>query len=335
MATILLIVLGVLGALLLAAHVMGRRYAAAAAMAVPKIGAETRVAGGAIHWVEGGPKTGRPVLCLHGLSGNLRHFTYGVTPLLEDEFRVIAIDRPGCGYSRRRGAADAPLKEQARMIVEFLDKEGVERPLVVGHSLGGALALTLAVEHPEKVSGLALLAPATMPIEHVPPMFAALTIRSAALRGFFGHTLAGALGPLKAEETVRAVFAPETPPADFETRGGGMLAVTPQGFIVSSEDLVAGMGGAKELAARYQSELTTPGAVLYGSADAVIAAETHGRQFTAAAPSLDYEEIEGAGHMLPILWPERCAAFIRSVAARTAAGAESSGATTPSPTPAE
>lgn len=319
MGGLLLLLLGVAAALLLATHVMGRRNAAKAAAAVPKIGKETRVAGGSIHWVESGPADGRPLLCVHGLSGNLRHFTYGLTPLLSDEFRVIAIDRPGCGYSTRRGPEDAPLKEQARMVAEFLDREGIERPLIVGHSLGGAFGLTFALEHPEKLSGLALIAPATMPVEEVPPMFAALTVSSPGLRAVLAHTLIGALAPMKAEETTRAVFAPEPPPADFDTEAGGMLAVTPRGFIASSEDLVAGRAGAHAMAERYAGELQTAGGVLYGSDDQVIAAKRHGKEFTDGAPSLFYEQIEGAGHMLPILWPERCAAFIRRVASETAA----------------
>ncbi|MEL6978103.1 MAG: alpha/beta hydrolase [Pseudomonadota bacterium] len=326
------ILLFVLAALLLGGlYLAGLRNAAKAAAAAPKIGQETATRGGSIHWVESGPAEGRPVLCLHGLSGNLRHFTYALTPLLSDEFRVIAIDRPGCGYSRRRGAEDAPLPEQARMIADFLDREGVERPLVVGHSLGGALALTLALDHPDKVSGLALLAPATMPVEEVPPMFKALTVQSPGLRAFLGHTLIGALAPLKAEETTRAVFAPETPPADFDAKAGGILAVTPRGYIVSSEDLVHGAGGAEALAARYATELRAPGGVLYGAADAVISPERHGRGFTKTAPSLRYEEIEGAGHMLPILWPERCAAFIRAIARETAENAAPQGASEATP----
>jgi pimeloyl-ACP methyl ester carboxylesterase len=104
----------------------------------PRKGKLTKVTGGSIHWMDEG--TGPAVVMIHGLGGNLQNFTYALTPELTDTFRVIAIDRPGCGWSTREGAAQATLPEQARMIAEFIATEKLGKPLVVGHSLGGAIA---------------------------------------------------------------------------------------------------------------------------------------------------------------------------------------------------
>lgn len=314
--TIVLVVIAIDVVLFGALYLLGLRNAAKATATVPQAGEIVPVTGGAVHFVESGPAGGakQTVVCIHGLGANLQSFTYALTPILEREFRVIALDRPGCGYSERDGAERAPLAEQARMIMEFLDKQGVARPVLVGHSLGGALSLQMALDYPEKIAGIALLAPATQPMENPPAIFKPLNIASGFLRNAMGRTLAGALAPMSAKKTVDFVFSPEIPPEDFATRGGGALGLRPEGFIAASEDLVAGGPSLEAMAQRYGA-LKTPGVLLYGSEDAVLAAKLHGESFAAAMPSIAYEEIQGPGHMIPITEPERCAAVIRKVAA--------------------
>ena len=282
---------------------------------VPKTGRTTKVTGGEIHWIERGH--GRPVVMIHGLGGQLHHFTYAVMELLKDEFRCIALDRPGCGYSEREGDHLAALPEQARMIAEFLETEGIEKPLIVGHSLGGALALTLALNHPDRVGGLALIAPLTHEIPEPPAAFKALAVRSPFARRLIGHTLAVPMGMRTAKRTLAMVFAPEPAPADFVTRGGGALGMRPRAFVTSSSDFVASAGIAEQ--ARRYDGLTVPGGVLYGDRDAILDFRAHGEALTTRLPHLKWEVLEGRGHMLPITAPEETAAFIRRMEAEIGA----------------
>jgi pimeloyl-ACP methyl ester carboxylesterase len=93
---------------------------------------------------------------LHGASGNSADPMAALGARLAASFRVIAVDRPGhagATYRPRRGVAGPP----GRLIREALQRIGVERAMVVGHSWAGALALNLALDHPGLVSGLALL----------------------------------------------------------------------------------------------------------------------------------------------------------------------------------
>ena len=77
--------------------------------------------------------------------------------------RVILIDRPGFGFSaRRRGDGSSPAY-QAAVLRDVLDKLGVARAIIVGHSWGGTLALTFALDFPERVAGLVLIAAPTHP----------------------------------------------------------------------------------------------------------------------------------------------------------------------------
>ena len=150
--------------LLLAAIVAGLMlYAAWTARrvekALPPLGRFVEVDGGRIHYLEQG--SGPTLLLIHGLGGQMRNFTHSLLERLKGDYRLIIVDRPGSGYSTRPPGASATIRAQADTVARFMDALRLERPLVVGHSLGGAIALSLALNHPEKVGGLALLAPLT------------------------------------------------------------------------------------------------------------------------------------------------------------------------------
>lgn len=308
--------LGAFAAPLLAANLMARSNAARAERVAPQLGEVTPVPGGALHWTESG--SGRPVVCIHGLTSNLRVFSYAMEPLLAPRFRVLCIDRPGSGYSHRDSAAEADFAEQARMIVALLDQLGIEEPILVGHSLGGAICLRMALDYPERIGGLALLAPATSAEEGPPPVFRALAIPSPVLRGLVANTVAGAFAPWAATHACNAVFAPEPAPSDFDDRGGGALSQRPSGFIAASEDLLAAGAGLTSLRSDLGG-LRVGGGVLYGDQDKVLRPSLHGRAFAEVAPGLFYEEIACAGHMLPVTQPEACADFVSRIAEATSA----------------
>lgn len=289
--------------------------AAAAKAAVPKTGRMTSVRGGEIHWVESGQ--GRPIVMIHGLGANLRNFTYALTGKLEGEFRVIALDRAGCGWSARDGIKQSTLQEQARMIADFIEKEGLENPLIVGHSLGGAVALTLGLNHKEVVGGLALICPATQPIEDAPDVFKGLDISFAGVRKFIAHTVSGPMGLLMEKKIFGVVFAPEPIAPDFWVKGGGKLGRSPGAFIAASEDMVNGRESVEAVVGR-EGELTMPIGVLYAEADQILDPKLHGEHF-AALSGADLKILPNRGHMIPLTAPDDCAAFIRDMAAKSSA----------------
>lgn len=134
--------------------------AAKAERLVPPVGKFVEIDGNRIHYIDVGQ--GRPIVFVHGLGAQLHHFRHTVFGRFGPGYRLIALDRPGSGYSTRASGATGRLPEQAEIIRRFIESLGLERPLVVGHSLGGAITLTLAVEHPNAISGIALLAPLTL-----------------------------------------------------------------------------------------------------------------------------------------------------------------------------
>jgi pimeloyl-ACP methyl ester carboxylesterase len=316
MSTLLTLIILIVGGGLFGAHLWTRRLAAAAEAAIPQKGLVRAVPGGRLHYVESGPKDAPPVVLIHGLSGQLQHWDYGVAEALAKDFRVIALDRPGCGWSDRDGAGQAPVGEQGRMIQALLDDLGVEKPVLVGHSLGGAIALAMALDRPEKAGALALLCPLTHEVGETIPVFKPLEVRNAAIRGLIGATLAAPLAKRQGPEALTAVFAPEPWPQDFPIKGGGALGLRPKAYVVASEDLVSAERIIAAQAARYGA-LKVPGGVLYGAQDAILDPKVHGEAMQ--AHGLAYEALEGRGHMIPITAPDACVDFIRRMAARAAA----------------
>ena len=98
--------------------------------ALPPRGQFVEVSGARIHYLDKG--SGPPIVILHGLAGQMGNFTYALLERLTDDFRVLLIDRPGSGYSRRAPGATGRLPEQAAIVAEFIRKLGLERPLLVG-----------------------------------------------------------------------------------------------------------------------------------------------------------------------------------------------------------
>lgn len=289
-----------------------RLIAAKAARTISEPGQRVAVRGGAIHYVDEGPRDGVPLVLIHGLAGNLRHFTHSLTNLLTDEFRVIVLDRPGTGQSTRDDDDLAALPDQARMIGEFLDKLEIRNPVLVGHSLGGAIALAMALDRPGKVAGLALICPLTQVIAEPPPVFKPLLVGSKWLRRGIGHTVAVPLAALTLSHTLKQVSAPDPVPEDMMVRGGGNKGMRPSGYITASADLIGAKTSMPGVVARYGSGLETPGGVLFGAEDPLLAPDLHGRSMQSFG--LSCEELSGRGHMIPITAPQECAAFIRKVA---------------------
>jgi pimeloyl-ACP methyl ester carboxylesterase len=257
---------------------------------------------------------GPPVVLIHGLGGQLGHFAHSLVGRLTGDFRVIAFDRPGSGYS---SPVAGGIGEQAAILARAIRALKLGKPLIVGHSLGGAVALALALDEPDCVGGLALIAPATYPIERAPDLFRSLAIRSPLMRRLFAWTAAGPAALIARFLFFRAAFAPEPAPADFGSTGGGLLALRPRNIYVTSTELVGGLDGdpAIEAMPRRYASLTLPIGVLYGRKDHVLDWRAQGEALKRDIPSLDLELIDG-GHMLPITQPDVCAAFIRRIAAR-------------------
>ncbi len=108
---------------------------------------------------------GEPLICIHGLGGTKASFITTVAALAHER-RVIAIDLPGFGDSGKplNGRYDAPWFAEA--VIELLNELGLERADLVGNSMGGRVAIEVALCAPERVRRLVLLSPAMAWLHH-------------------------------------------------------------------------------------------------------------------------------------------------------------------------
>ena len=280
--------------------------------ALPPRGQFMNIHGRRIHFIDRG--SGPAIVMIHGLGGNLQHFDYALVERLAGEFRVIAVDRPGSGYSTRPRDASAALGAQALTLAGLIRTLKLEKPLLVGHSLGGALALTIALNHPDCAGALALIAPLTHARDEVPEVFRGLAIRSKLLRTIVGCTVATPLSILNRNKTLAAVFEPDAVPADFATKGGALLGLRPASFYATSADLMAVNDDLPATMQRYGS-IAIPFGMLYGKGDQLLDYREQGEATKQKCPALDLEVIDG-GHMLLLTAPDACVEMIRRVAAR-------------------
>ena len=134
-----------------------RRYESLDLSEVEKPGRIVSIDGVAVHYLEAGE--GPALVLIHGLGAST--FTFQrILPELARRFRVVALDLKGFGFSDRPDG-DYTLTAQADLVRQLMDRLGIEKASVLGHSMGGAVAMRLALAYPERVERLILASSAS------------------------------------------------------------------------------------------------------------------------------------------------------------------------------
>ncbi|CAJ0685463.1 alpha/beta fold hydrolase [Ralstonia sp. 22111] len=271
-----------------------------------------------VHYTDRGQ--GPAIVFVHGLCGNLRNFAYLDMDRLARSHRVIVIDRPGAGRSVRGAESPANIYAQARMVAQCIEKLGLDKPVLAGHSLGGAISLAVGLNHPHVVRRLALIAPLTHAESAPPGAFGGLVLPSPLVRRLVSWTLAIPLSIISSRKAIAAVFAPETMPRDFPFKGGGLLGLRPHVFYAASSDLVSAPEDLPDMERRYAS-MTVPVDVLYGRGDRILNVKRQGEALKQKLDRVNLRIIDG-GHMLPVTQPALTTDWVLAVAAAAPAYAE-------------
>ena len=234
-----------------------------------------------------------PVLLLHGQPGAARDWDRVTANLanVAPRARPIAIDRPGWdGASPPRDLAG-----NAEAAIAALDAASIERAVVVGHSFGGAVACQVAVDHPDRVASLVLVAPAAntaslYPLDRLLAMpvlgdlgslvvvgAPALALRTRPTRGLIARGLGLSDDHLRA---VGYAFGRRTALRAFTVEQRSMI-----------RDLPALEGRLGSIAA--------PTTVMIGTRDVVVPVDS-ARRLADTIPDAELIEIPQAGHLLPL-----------------------------------
>jgi len=313
-----LLVAIVLGLGLLAAFTLWRaaRHEARAETAFPPEGRIVQVDGHRVHAVvmEPDDAAAPDLVLIHGASGNLRDFTFALVPMLARHYRVIAFDRPGLGHTERIRGKVATIDRQAALLQRAAAQLGAERPLVLGHSYGGAVALAWAVRHPQALSGLVTLSAASHPWETGLSTYYRLL--SHPLLGPLVTPLLTAYVPdARVEDAVAEVFAPDPVPKGYLAHFGAGLTLRRQSLRANAMQRASLLAEIEALAPLYH-RIDVPTEIVHGTADTTAGVAIHSQPLARAVAGANLTRLPGTGHMPHHAKPNAVAAAVHRAAAR-------------------
>ncbi len=278
----------------------------------PPIGQFVNIEKERIHVVDLGPRdSAKPaVVLIHGASGNLRDMKIALGDALSQDRRVIIVDRPGRGYSTRPEHG-YKLARQAELIKETVDALGVEKPLIVGQSLGGAVSLAYALRYQDDMSGLVLLAP----VSHEWPGGIAWYNRVSQwpVAGFLLRRLVVPVyGQLSAEDGIASTFAPDTPPPNYYEESGLALLFRAEDFKANAADIAHLKREIIAQQNRY-GELHIPVAIVTGTDDTTVSPEIHSKHLAKQVSGATLTLLPETGHALHHAETDKIIAIINSI----------------------
>jgi pimeloyl-ACP methyl ester carboxylesterase len=294
--------------------------------AYPAQGQMIEVAGATLNVLDIGPRdaAGPPIVIIHGASSNLQTMRRPLGDMIARHHRVILIDRPGHGWSTRARLEDSTPAIQGRMIDAALEKLGIGRAIFVVHSWAGALGALMALDYPQRVAGLVMLAPVAYPWPGGVGWYNKLVTKPV-IGPLLAYTITLPLGYFLVESGARNVFLPQIMPEDFVASTATPLLLRPREFLANAWDLVALKAAVAEQAPRY-GDIKVPVVVIAGDMDKTVSPNIHSRPFAAAVPDAKLIVLPDVGHIVQNAAPERVIgeidAMIDKIAPSTAAPAD-------------
>lgn len=164
---------------------------------------------------------GPPLMLVHGLGSSANAFFRTLGPLAKSFSSVFAIDLPGNGFSPLPGAGPMHVRDQVSLLLEFRRRVVGQRVFLVGNSLGGGMALSMAFQEPEVIRALGLVSPAGAQLteERFAQLLASFQLKDAAGARVLAHKLFAQRPPLSlllfadelrkmmSSETVKSIVA--------------------------------------------------------------------------------------------------------------------------------
>ena len=289
-----------------------RQLEARAEAAFPPEGQLLMIDGHRVHAVVTG--SGPDLVMIHGSSGNTRDVTHRLAGRLAADYRVIVIDRPGLGYTDRINHTGASITQQAALLQKTAASLGADKPIVLGHSYGGAVALAWAVHHPDNISALVVLSGASKPW-------------STGLSTYYKILSNPILGPVviplitaftsdaRVERGIASVFAPQSPPDSYAAHFGPGLTLRRHSLRANALQRANLLAEVTRLHTRY-GEISVPTEIVHGTADTIVSLSIHSEPLSEQIPGARLTRLEGIGHMPQHAAQDQVIEIIHTVAAR-------------------
>lgn len=276
-------------ALAVATGLAAGRRAARAERAFPPTGTFLTVAGRRVHYRQAG--AGPDVILLHGASGSIREFDFGLMQALAAKYRVTAFDRPGLGYSDP--IADDSLAGQARHLAAAAEALGIARPLILGQSFGGSVALAWALQGGP--SALVLLGAPAIPWPGDLDIWYRLN-RPWPLRWLMPWLAAAWIWPGYIRASLEGIFAPNPVPPGYAEGIGTDLTIRPYTLRANVAQVNALRAQLVAMEPQYH-RLSLPVEVIHGKDDTVVPYAVHPEVLCRHLPDAHLTALPRTGHM--------------------------------------
>jgi len=279
-------------------------YAAWVRRRFPAVGEFAAHKGNRLHHVRAG--SGPPVALVHGANGTWNDFPPELIADLARDHAVLAMDRPGHGWSEAPLTGPLGLAENAWALLALLRLQPARGATLVGHSYGAAVALRAAIEAPDLVSHVVAVAPCTTLDPRNTRYARAPLVGLSVGRLLFEYVSLGLYpfaGPLRAD-----AWHPESPPPGFGASRA--FAYVPSQMHASARNfrsLGPDLAWVTERLSRFRGRFT----VLAGADDRVTPPARHVEWLRKAMPNAHIEVLPSMGHWLVRLRYDRVAAAVR------------------------
>ncbi|MEI4233091.1 alpha/beta fold hydrolase [Roseovarius sp. D22-M7] len=289
---------------------------ARAEAAYPPEGRIVEVDGHRVHGVVMGRARGEApdLVLIHGASGNTRDMTFSLAPRLAKDYRVIVLDRPGLGYTDRINGSGATITQQAALLQQAAAKLGADRPIVLGHSYGGAVALAWAVTRPDHVAALVNISGAAKPWEGgISTYYRILShpLLGPALIPF----LTAYVDDARVHGAVRQIFTPQAPPDGYLDHVGAGLTLRRHSLRANALQRANLLDEIEALHPRYDT-ISVPVEIVHGTADTTVGLSIHSRPLADQVAGARLTRLDGIGHMPHHAAEDAVVAAIHRAAAR-------------------
>ncbi|HEY9039181.1 MAG TPA: alpha/beta hydrolase [Roseovarius sp.] len=259
----------------------------------PPEGQLLEVDGRQVHAVVMG--SGPDLVLIHGASGNTRDMTFSLAPRLAARYRVIVFDRPGLGYTERLNGTGATLLEQATLLRAAAQQLDAERPMLMGQSYGGAVALAWAAHFPSDVAALVPVAAASNTWDT--PLSTFHHVTSSRLGQALVVPLITAFVPKSVvENAVEAVFDPQDAPEGYAGHVGAALTLRRVSLRANADQRANILYEINALIPLYEN-ISAPTEIVHGTADTTVGLHIHSAKLVHQIEGATLTRLSGIGHM--------------------------------------
>lgn len=289
-----LVAVAALGACALAVAVLTYK----AERSFPPKGRFITVDGVKLHYkVFGAADAAETVVLLHGNGTMAEELEIsGLVEQLAVHHRVVLFDRPGYGYSERPPSKRWMPHEQAALLTMALAELDIERPIVLGHSWGTLVALSMGLHHADRIGGLVLVSGYYFPSLRIDASL--LSAPAVPVLGtLIRHTLSPLLGRLMWPLALRRMFSPSLPTAAFEQRYPVWMSLRPSQLKASASESAQMVPAATAMRPLYQ-DLKVPTVLVAGADDRLLSTRWHSSHLHEQIEDSWLRIVEDAGHMV-------------------------------------